>query len=105
MNNNHLLDVLTRQGVLISVNIRYWRAQKKLTAQDIGIDPDVTRLIILGHKRLLPRESLAPFTVIESSDADLRMKPGIWRRAIRQRSSSASVSSGFASSAPPPEGT
>ena len=59
MNNNNLLDVLTRQGVLISVNIRFWRAQKKLTAQDIGIDPDdvTERLISLGHKRLLPKEA------------------------------------------------
>ena len=68
MNNIQLLDVLTRQGVLISVNIRYWRAQKKLTAQDISIDPDdvTERLISLGHKRLLPREALAPFALIES---------------------------------------
>ena len=68
MNNNHLLDVLTREGVLIAVNIRYWRAQKKLTAQDIGIDPDdvTERLISLGHKRLLPKESLSPFALIES---------------------------------------
>ena len=56
MKNNQLLDVLTRQGVLIAVNIRYWRAQKKLNAQDIGIDPDdvTAQLICLGHKRLLP---------------------------------------------------
>jgi len=33
-----------REGVLIAVNIRYWQAQKKLNAQDIGIDPDVARL-------------------------------------------------------------
>ena len=68
MNNTQLLDVLTRQGVLISVNIRYWRARKKLTAQDIGIDPDdlTERLISLGHKRLLPKEALAPFGLIES---------------------------------------
>ena len=68
MNNTQLLDVLTRQGVLIAVNIRYWRARKKLTAQDIGIDPDdlTERLISLGHKRLLPKEALAPFALIES---------------------------------------
>lgn len=29
---DHLLDVLTREGVLIAVNLRYWRAQKKLNA-------------------------------------------------------------------------
>ena len=60
MKNNQLLDVLTRQGVLIAVNISYWQAQKKLTAQDIGIDPDdvTERLISLGHKRLLPRTEI-----------------------------------------------
>ena len=41
-----MLGVLCRfrEGVLIAVNIRYWQAQKKLNAQDIGIDPDVARL-------------------------------------------------------------
>ena len=24
--NRHLLDVLTREGVLVSVSVRYWRA-------------------------------------------------------------------------------
>ena len=54
--NNNLLDVLTREGVLIAVNIRYWRARKKLNAQDVGLDPDAVaqRLIRLVHKRLLP---------------------------------------------------
>ena len=36
MKNNQLLDVLTREGVLIAVNIRYWRAWKKLNAQDVS---------------------------------------------------------------------
>ncbi len=51
-NNQNLLDVLTREGVLLSV--RYWRAAKKLQAQDLGLDPDdvTDRLISLGHKRL-----------------------------------------------------
>ena len=66
--NNQLLDVLTREGVLINVSIRYWRAAKKLRAEDLGLDPnDVTdRLISLGHKKLLPREALARFALIES---------------------------------------
>ena len=106
MNNNNLLDVLTRQGVLISVNIRFWRAQKKLTAQDIGIDPDdvTERLISLGHKRLLPKEALAPFALIESRAHAINvMKPDTLRKAIRRRSSNALVSLESVSSAWPPE--
>ena len=67
-NDNHLLDVLTREGVLLNVSVRYWRAHKKLQAADLGLDPgDVSdRLISLGHKKLLPREALATFALIES---------------------------------------
>ncbi len=67
-NNNHLLDALTREGVLISVSVRYWRATKKLNAQDLGLDPDnvTERLISLGHKKLLPREALERFALVES---------------------------------------
>jgi len=66
--NQNLLDVLTREGVLISVSVRYWRAHKKLQAQDIGLDPDdvTERLISLGHKRLMPKDALAAFALIES---------------------------------------
>ncbi len=66
-NNNHLLDVLTREGVLIDVSVRYWRATKKLNAEDLGLDPESveTRLISLGHKNLIPREALQSFALIE----------------------------------------
>jgi len=64
---NQLLDVLTREGVLITVSVRYWRAAKKLQAEDLGLDPkDITDLISLGHKKLLPREALEKFALIES---------------------------------------
>jgi hypothetical protein len=42
MNGNHngqLLEALTREGVLINVSVRYWRATKKLNAEDLGLDP------------------------------------------------------------------
>jgi hypothetical protein len=66
--NQNLLDVLTREGVLISVSVRYWRAAKKLAPQDLGLDPDevTDRLISLGHKRLVPKDALAAFALIES---------------------------------------
>lgn len=68
MSNNQLLDALTREGVLINVSVRYWRAAKKLSPEDLGLnDQQVNnRLISLGHKRLLPREALARFALIES---------------------------------------
>jgi len=67
-NHQQLLDVLTREGVLINVSVRYWRATKKLNAEDLGLDPDrvTDRLISLGHKKLLPREALESFALIES---------------------------------------
>ena len=34
MNENHLLDALAREGVLLSVSVRFWRAAKKLKAED-----------------------------------------------------------------------
>ena len=68
MPDNQLLGVLTREGVLINVSVRYWRAAKKLNAEDLGLDPDdvTTCLISLGHKKLLPRDALARFALLES---------------------------------------
>ena len=68
-NNNHtLLDALTCCGVLISVSIRYWRARKKLTPEDLGLKQDQVndRLISLGHKRLLPKDALQRLSLVES---------------------------------------
>ncbi len=66
--SNGLLDALTREGVLIDVSVRYWRAAKKLRPEDLGLDPTrvTERLISLGHKRLLPRDALSGFALIES---------------------------------------
>ena len=63
-----LLGVLTREGVLLNVSVRYWRGCKKLKAEDLGLDPDdvSARLISLGHKRLLPREAMATLALVES---------------------------------------
>ena len=36
MNNHDLLRVLTREGVLINVSVRYWRGCKKLKPEDLG---------------------------------------------------------------------
>src|SRR5580693_3690151 len=66
--NQKLLSVLTREGVLIKVSVRYWRGCKKLKPEDLGLkSADVSdRLISLGHKRLLPREDTASLALVES---------------------------------------
>jgi hypothetical protein len=62
-----LLPLLTREGVLIKVSVRFWRGCKKLKAEDIGLNSsDVSdRLISLGHKRLIPKESTQQLALIE----------------------------------------
>ena len=64
---NNLLNVLTREGVLINVSVRYWRGTKKLKPEDLGLDQDQVsgRLISLGHKRLLPKDSTAALVLVE----------------------------------------
>ncbi|HHM12502.1 MAG TPA: DUF3150 domain-containing protein [Planctomycetaceae bacterium] len=70
MNANDLpiLDALQQRGVLVSVHVRYWRGRKKLKAQDLGLDPCAVNpnLIALGQKRLVTKEALQPFSLIES---------------------------------------
>jgi hypothetical protein len=60
MQNQDIMNVLSRSGVLLNVSIRFWRASKKLKAEDLGLDPDTVtnHLISLGHKKLVPREAL-----------------------------------------------
>lgn len=65
--NHSLLDVLTREGVLVNVSVRYWRGCKKLRPEDLGLDSQNVsdRLISLGHKRLLPKAATADLALIE----------------------------------------
>ena len=67
-NDNQILNVLTREGVLLNVSIRFWRGQKKLRPEDVGLSPGKVsdRLISLGHKRLLPRDATQTLALIES---------------------------------------
>lgn len=66
--NTDLLEVLTREGVLINASVRYPRFHKKLRAADLGLSPDQIdeRLLSLGHKKLLPKEALADLALVES---------------------------------------
>ncbi len=65
--NSDLLNLLTREGVLIKVSVSYWRGHKKLRAEDIGLEKKQIsdRLISLGHKRLLPKEALSGLALVE----------------------------------------
>jgi len=67
-NHQHLLNILTREGVLLNVSVRYWRGCKKLKPEEIGLEPGnlSDRRISLGHKRLLPKDATAGLTLIES---------------------------------------
>ena len=67
-NNTNLLDAVCRRGVLVATSVRYWRGCKKLSPEDLGLDPAHVsdRLIQLGHKRLIPRDALQAFALIES---------------------------------------
>jgi hypothetical protein len=63
---NDLLKVLTREGVLLTASVRFWRGCKKLRPEDLGLNPrDLSdRLISLGHKRLLPKDATAQLALI-----------------------------------------
>ena len=66
--NQNLLEAVCRRGVLINTSVRYWRGCKRLNPEDLGLDPSHVsdRLIQLGHKRLIPRDALSAFAIIES---------------------------------------
>jgi hypothetical protein len=72
MNTNNtstpLLDGICHRGVLVATSVRYWRGCKKLSPEDLGLVPAHVsdRLIQLGHKRLIPRDALQAFALIES---------------------------------------
>jgi hypothetical protein len=65
---NQLLDGICCKGVLISTTVRYWRGCKKLRPEDLGLKAtDVSnRLIRLGQKRLIPKDALTDFSLVES---------------------------------------
>jgi hypothetical protein len=66
--DNPLLDAVCEKGVLISTSIHIWRGCKRLKPEDLGLDPIKVskRLIQLGQKRLIPKDALQDFTLIES---------------------------------------
>lgn len=65
---NQLLDGICKKGVLVSTSVRFWRGCKRLKPEDLGLDPALVskRLIALGQKRLIPKDALSDFALIES---------------------------------------
>jgi hypothetical protein len=68
ISTSSLIDGICHKGVLLSVSIRYWRGCKRLKPEDLGLDPSKVskRLIALGQKRLIAKEALSDFALIES---------------------------------------
>ena len=67
MSSTGVEEVLFSQGVLFDLHISRWMAIRKLEKDDLlllAIDPDA---IHLGHKKLLPKTSLAILAKIESN--------------------------------------
>jgi hypothetical protein len=66
--NNQLLNAVSKEGVLLSVSVGYWRARKQLSAGDVNLDASKinSELIRLGHKNLLPKEAFQKLALIES---------------------------------------
>lgn len=63
------------QGTLVDVNIRIWRAQISLKAEEIGLrDKDIPAYYELGKKRLIPKDKLMEFISIENLARRLLLK-------------------------------
>ena len=54
-------------GSLIDLDISFWRGQRKLVADDLGLDlgPAAERVFSLGRKRLIPKEKMQTFQRVE----------------------------------------
>jgi hypothetical protein len=66
--NTNILDAICQKGVLLTTTVRFWRGCKRLNAEDLGLDPSQVsdRLIRLGQKRLIAKDALADFALLES---------------------------------------
>lgn len=63
----NMLQVLTREGVLISKKFSYPRFNAKLKPEDVGLDSEqiCEDLMSLGSKKLLTKAKLKPITLLE----------------------------------------
>lgn len=62
---------LMREGVVVRLHVRRWRAKHRLTAEDLGLPPEdddlIGDLLELGDKRLLPADLARGLEAIESA--------------------------------------
>lgn len=59
---------LFKSGVLVDLNIHKWTAQVKLEPRDLGLkEEDLSTLLKLGTKYLIPKEYIAPFVNIDAA--------------------------------------
>jgi len=63
------------QGTLVDINIRVWRAQISLKAEEIGLrNEDIPTYYELGKKRLIPKNLLMKFFSLENTARSLLIK-------------------------------
>ncbi len=60
-------ETLFDVGSLIDLDISWWRGQRKLIADDLGLElgPAAERVFSLGRKRLVPKEKMIAFQKVE----------------------------------------
>lgn len=72
-------EILFKKGILVDLDVHQWRAQKKLTKEDLLLDKTIQEdLYYTGHKKLLPKKALAPLIEIEGKarlELDARSSP------------------------------
>lgn len=59
-------DVLFKQGILFDLDIGRWAAIKKLDKEDLNLSSINPNAFHLGHKKLMPKETIDKVTEIES---------------------------------------
>jgi hypothetical protein len=59
-----------RRGVIVAIHVRRWRAKSKLDLEDLGLGSqtkEVSQLLELGYKRLLPKKLMQRLDAVESN--------------------------------------
>jgi len=67
MSDQSIEDVLFKQGILFDLDIGRWAAHKKLDKDDLFLHQINPNAFHLGHKKLMPKESIEKIQKIESA--------------------------------------
>jgi hypothetical protein len=65
--SENIEDVLFKQGILFDLDIGRWAAHKKLDKDDLFLQQINPNAFHLGHKKLMPKESIEKIQKIESA--------------------------------------